>query len=80
MKKSRFTKSQIVTILKEAESGIVVAEVLRSYGINGDTFYINGVLNMEVWKPLSSSGLKRLSSNSRPIKYAGHAHKRQPRT
>jgi putative transposase len=36
-KKSRFTESQIVAILKEAESGLAVAEILRSHGISGAT-------------------------------------------
>jgi len=38
-KKSRFTESRIVAILKEVESGLAVAEILRSHGISGATFY-----------------------------------------
>ena len=34
MKKSRFRESQIVVILKEADSGIVVGEVIISHGIS----------------------------------------------
>jgi len=34
MKKSRFRGSQIVVILKEADSGIVIGEVIRPHGIS----------------------------------------------
>ena len=39
MRKSKFSESQIVSILKEADSGIPVAEVLRNHGISAATLY-----------------------------------------
>lgn len=39
MKKSRFTESQIVAILKEADSGLKVAEVCRKHGVSQPTYY-----------------------------------------
>jgi len=39
MRKSKFSESQIVAILKEADSGIPVAEVLGNHGISAATFY-----------------------------------------
>jgi len=37
--KSRFTEEQIIGILKEAEGGRAVKEVIRDHGISPDTFY-----------------------------------------
>ena len=39
MKKSRFKESQIVSILKEAQSGVPVAELCRQHGMSDATFY-----------------------------------------
>ena len=39
MKKSRFTETQIVSILKQQEGGISTKEVCREHGISEATFY-----------------------------------------
>ncbi|CBJ88600.1 Low calcium response locus protein S [Xenorhabdus nematophila ATCC 19061] len=39
MKKSRFTDSQILTILKQAEAGAPVPELCREHGISSARFY-----------------------------------------
>jgi len=56
MKKSKFSESQIVNILKEAEAGVALDELIRQHGFSKATFY--------KWKAkysgMSVSELKRL--------------------
>ena len=56
MKRSRFTETQIISILKEADVGMSVKELCRKHGISDATFYN--------WKSkyggMSASELKRL--------------------
>ena len=56
MKRSRFSETQIVGILKEADSGISVQELCRKHGISNATYY--------KWKSkyggLEASDLRRL--------------------
>jgi putative transposase len=56
MKKSKFSESQIVSILKEAEAGMPLEELSRQHGFSKATFY--------KWKAqyggMEVSALKRL--------------------
>jgi putative transposase len=38
MRKSRFTESQIVAILKQGEAGVPIAEIVRQHGISKATY------------------------------------------
>ena len=39
MKKTRFTETQIVTILKSADAGLKVKDLCRKHGISEATYY-----------------------------------------
>jgi putative transposase len=39
MKKSRFSEEKIISVLKQAEAGVKVTELVRKNGISEATFY-----------------------------------------
>jgi putative transposase len=75
MKRSRFTETQIISILKETDSGMKVKDVCRRHGISDATYYN--------WKSkyggMSASDLKRMKEMERELSqykrmYAELAH------
>ena len=48
MKKSRYSDSQIISILKQAEAGTPVPELCREHGMSTASF-ISGGLNTAAW-------------------------------
>jgi putative transposase len=56
MKSSRFTETQIIAILKEADAGMLVKDICRRHGISDATYYN--------WKSkyggMAASDLKRM--------------------
>jgi putative transposase len=56
MKSSRFTETQIIAILKEADAGVLIKDICRKHGISDATYYN--------WKSkyggMAASDLKRM--------------------
>ena len=78
MKKKRFSVEQIVGVLKQAEVGVPIGELVRQVGISEQTFYRwkkryakleNGAsrpsLPARTWSSIRSSSRAELGSGSR---------------
>jgi putative transposase len=44
VKQKRFNVEQIVAVLKQAEAGVPLVELIRRVGISEQTFYLYGLL------------------------------------
>lgn len=58
MKKSKLSESQIITMLKEAEAGVTIADICRKYNIVSSTYY----KLKSKYSGMSLSDLNRLKS------------------
>jgi putative transposase len=67
MKKSKFTESQIVFALQQAESGVTVAEVCRKLGISEATFY-SGKKKFSGLGPVDLRRLRQLEEENAQLK------------
>jgi putative transposase len=63
MKRTRFTETQIVSILKESDNGMLIKDICRKHGISDATYYN--------WKAkyggMEASELKRVKELEREL-------------
>jgi len=63
MKRSRFTETQIISILKEADAGAKVKDVCRRHGISDATYYNRKAKYGGMW----ASDIKRMKEMEREL-------------
>jgi len=67
MKRSRFSESQIVFAVKQAEAGVPIAELARKYGVSENTIY-NWRKKYGGLSPSELQRLKQLESENKKLK------------
>jgi len=67
MKKSTFSESQILAVLKEGEAGVPVAQILRKHGISQATYY-NWKAKYGGASPAELKRLKELEAENAKLK------------
>jgi putative transposase len=67
VKKSRFTDSQIIGVLKQAEAGSAVPDLCREHGISSATFY-KWRSRFGGMEPSMVSRMKELEEENRRLK------------
>ena len=67
MRKSRYTETQIVRILKEVEGGRQIKDICREYGISDATYY-NGKAKYGGMDASDIRKLKELEDENRRLK------------
>jgi len=67
MRGKRFSEEQIIGVLKEAETGLAVAELLRKHGIAEGTFY-RGKAKYGGMELSDAKRLKALEDENRRLK------------
>ena len=63
MSKPRLSETQIIALLKEAESGVPVPELCRRHNV-GKAVFINGVRSLAAWKRRMFAVLKSLKTRT----------------
>ena len=65
MKKSKYTVSQIVNILKEAEAGVSLEDLIHQYGFSKVSFVDNGSdILCDFWRTFYSDDLSSFTTDA----------------
>ena len=81
MRKSRFTESQTVSILKEGEAGVPLADLVRKHGISRGSYFNCGRstrARARLVQIFESPAGQQFALSQRPAEYSEGAIRREP--